>query len=130
MPVEIQESLSAIEVQLLEKRLSIEFTIENRLVDNHTDPTLEKIAECESGDPAKKTKEQIANAKNPLSSASGRFQFIASTWEHYGRLKWGADFEKKNVFSYDDNTELAYFVWTLNGYTDWEVSRECWQPIR
>lgn len=94
---------------------SYEAPIEGRVLD----PTLERIAACESNN--------IATAKNPNSSASGRFQFIRSSWEHYGRAYWGGDFNTKDVFNFDDNTELAYWVMSQNGYRDWEASAQCWR---
>jgi hypothetical protein len=81
-------------------------------------PILLEIAKCESGD--------RAYAKNPNSSASGRFQFIRSSWEYYGRMYWGDEWANKDVFDWEDNTELALFVYKLNGTRDWDASRHCW----
>jgi len=82
------------------------------------DPLFEKIAYCESkNDP---------HAKNPSSSASGRFQFLWSSWNYYGKMLWGENFYEKNVFNYNDNTELAKYVYELNGTKDWDASRDCW----
>lgn len=77
-----------------------------------------KIALCESGN--------TEDAKNPKSSASGRFQFIKSTWEHYGRELWSEDYSKKNVFDYNDNSELAWYVFDKYGVGDWQESKSCW----
>lgn len=82
------------------------------------DATLERIAVCESNN--------NPNARNPDSSASGRFQFLTGTWEYYGKQLWGASFAAKDVFSIEDNTELAYYVVSINGYTDWASSKPCW----
>lgn len=82
------------------------------------DPLFEAIAECESGNNPK--------AKNPNSSASGRFQFIKKSWNYYGNELWGDDLVNKDVFDYEDNTELAWYVYKRNGTVDWEESRHCW----
>jgi hypothetical protein len=80
---------------------------------------LERIALCESRNNPK--------AKNPTSSASGRFQFIKSSWKHYGKQLWGDKWIEKNVFDYEDNTELAVYVYKKNGTRDWNASNECWK---
>lgn len=80
-----------------------------------------KIAQCESGN--------RADAKNPTSSASGRFQFIKSSWEYYGKKLWGDEWVNKDVFNFKDNTDLALYVYKLNGVKDWEESRECWSKL-
>jgi hypothetical protein len=84
-----------------------------------TSPLFERIALCESGNDA--------HAKNPHSSASGRFQFLFSTWYYYGREFWGEDFYQKNVFNYKDNTDLAWYVFSKHGTSDWNESKFCWQ---
>lgn len=81
-------------------------------------PVLARIALCESGNNPK--------AKNPGSSASGRFQFIRSSWNYYGKQLWGEKLAEKDVFSWDDNTELAIFVFNKNGTSDWLESKYCW----
>lgn len=81
-------------------------------------PLFERIARCESkNDP---------HAKNKYSTASGRFQFIHSSWYHYGRELWGEDFYSKNVWDYDDNTELAWYVYSEYGTKPWKASKNCW----
>lgn len=77
-----------------------------------------KIALCESGN--------TAHAKNPKSTASGRFQFIETTWKYYGIKLWGDEWIKRNVFDYNDNTDLAYFVFDKYGVKDWYASKWCW----
>lgn len=84
-------------------------------------PLLLRIAQCESGNKA--------NAKNPHSSASGRFQFIRSSWEYYGKQLWGAKWVNKDVFNWDDNTELALYVFKKNGTSDWLASKGCWASL-
>lgn len=79
---------------------------------------LDKVALCESGN--------NPLAKNPNSSAKGRFQFINSSWKHYGKMLWGDNLINKDVLDYEDNTELAMYVYQLNGLKDWEESKSCW----
>lgn len=79
---------------------------------------MERIAYCES--------KNVATAKNPRSTASGRFQFLKSSWQYYGMQKWGT-LEGKNIFDYDDNTELAYWVYEREGVTPWLASQHCWR---
>lgn len=86
------------------------------------DPLFNKIAMCESqNDPL---------ADNPYSTAKGRFQFLDGTWKYYAQKLWGADWINKNVLSYKDNTDLAWFVYTNYGTSDWEAdpkSYNCWK---
>jgi hypothetical protein len=82
---------------------------------------LEAVAWCESGnDPL---------AKNPRSTASGRFQFLKSSWNYYGKKLWGEELKNKNVFDYEDNTALAVWVYNRNGLVDWEESKPCWSKL-
>lgn len=86
------------------------------------DPLFNKIGICESKDDPV--------AKNPYSSAKGRFQFLDGTWKWYAPKLWGDDWVNKNVLSYQDNTDLAWFVYTNFGTGDWEAdpkSYECWK---
>lgn len=46
-----------------------------------TPEVLERIAMCES--------KNVEYAKNPHSSAAGRFQFLKSSWQYYGKMLWG-----------------------------------------
>ncbi len=87
--------------------------------------TLVKIAICESGD----VDHPVGNAlaKNSTSTASGRFQFIHSTWIHYAKMLWGKDYINKDVFNWEDNTELAEYVYANFGTADWDSSRHCWK---
>lgn len=82
------------------------------------DSLFERIGKCESGNNPR--------AKNRTSSASGRFQFIYSSWYHYGLELWGDEFYEKSVWSYKDNTELAWYVYQKNGTSDWLESKKCW----
>ncbi len=79
---------------------------------------MERVAWCES--------HNNPQAKNKYSSASGRFQFIWGTWYSYGLQLWGEDFYQKNIWDYDDNTELALYVYKKNGTKDWNASKSCW----
>lgn len=83
------------------------------------DPLFERIGYCES--------RNVAFAKNPNSSASGRFQFLKSSWSYYGKKLWGDNWIKKDIFNYWDNTELALYVYKLNGTRDWSESSGCWK---
>lgn len=82
---------------------------------------LNHIAYCES--------RNNPNAKNPTSTASGRFQFLRSSWNYYGYKLWGDDLINHNVFDWNDNTELANWVFKRNGTSDWLASKECWQNM-
>lgn len=82
---------------------------------------LEAVAWCESRNDPK--------AKNPNSTASGRFQFLKSSWDYYGKKLWGDELKNKNVFDYEDNTELAVWVYNRNGLVDWEASKPCWSKL-
>lgn len=82
------------------------------------DRTLDHIAWCESRGDMK--------AKNPTSSASGKFQFLRGSWEYYGQKLWGNVWLTKDIFSEKDQDELAHFVVALNGYSDWSESISCW----
>ena len=85
------------------------------------DARFEAIAHCESnGD---------LRAKNRYSTASGEFQFIWGTWNHYGKELWGDDFYEKNIWS-SDNRELAWYVYQKYGTKDWSSSSKCWsKPV-
>ena len=86
------------------------------------DRLFNKIAMCESkNDPL---------ADNPYSTAKGRFQFLDGTWNYYAPKLWAEDWKNKNVLSYEDNTDLAWYVYTTHGTRDWEAdpkSFDCWK---
>lgn len=70
------------------------------------------------------------NARNPKSSAKGKYQFLDGTWKYYGQKLWGESWVTKDVFSEKDQDDLAYFVVSVNGYVDWEAdpaSVACWK---
>lgn len=77
-----------------------------------------KIAICESNDGK--------NNRNSTSTAAGRFQFLSGTWKWYGKELWGDDIENKDVMDYNDNTELAWYVFSTYGTKDWNASKGCW----
>lgn len=84
-------------------------------------PEFERIALCEShGD---------LHAKNKYSSASGEFQFIYGSWYHYGLELWGQSFYTKNIWT-SDNRDLAWYVYTKYGTSDWNSSRNCWNVVK
>lgn len=96
--------------------------IQEKIVE--VDPLFEMIAHCESFD-AKLGKNNL-HAKNPTSSASGEFQFLAGSWYYYGKQLWGDDFYSKNIWT-TDNRELAWYVYKKYGTRDWNASKECWK---
>lgn len=81
-------------------------------------PILERIAMCES--------QNVETAKNPNSSASGRYQFIRSSWKYYGQKLWGDDWVNKDILDYWDNTELAIYTFSIEGTSPWNSSKSCW----
>lgn len=76
-----------------------------------------EIGRCESG--------HSLTAKNPGSTAKGEYQFVKSSWRHYGLELWGEDWIKKDIFS-KDNEELAMYVYNKYGTKDWNESKSCW----
>lgn len=87
-------------------------------LDMEVEATLRRIAWCESrGD---------LFARNPTSTAKGKYQFLDGSWKYYGERLWGS-IEGKDVFSEGDQDQLARYVVSIRGYTDWEASRHCWK---
>lgn len=86
-----------------------------------TTRVFEAIAKCES--------QNNPLIKNKFSTASGRFQFLWGTWYNRGRELWGKEFYEKNIWDYDDNTELAWYVYTKYGTGDWNESKTCWVKL-
>lgn len=82
-----------------------------------TNSVLGRIAACES----------MGNlyARNPRSSAKGKYQFLDGSWNYYGTKLWGSTVGK-SVWSEKDQDELAEYVVSINGYQDWEASKYCW----
>ena len=78
---------------------------------------LDRIAFCEShGD---------LHAKNPRSTAKGKYQFLDGSWEGYGVELWGS-LEEKSVWSEKDQDELAKYVYSKYGTRPWTSSKSCW----
>lgn len=80
--------------------------------------TLERIAWCES--------RNVLTARNPASTAKGKYQFLDGSWKYYGEKHWGS-IEGKDVFSEEDQDDLARYVVSINGFTDWAASEHCWK---
>lgn len=73
---------------------------------------LDKIAKCESGGNYK--------AKNPKSTASGKYQFLDSTWANYKGYKHAKD-APASV-----QEERALIEYKKNGTRPWNASKSCW----
>lgn len=81
------------------------------------DKLFQAIAVCES--------QNNPEAKNPYSSATGRFQIIDSTWEWFGQKYWGDEFVKKDRKDWEDNSELAWALYDYGrGVSHWECYTE------
>lgn len=79
--------------------------------------TLARIAACES--------QGNLYAKNPHSTAKGKYQFLDGSWQYYGKKLWGST-AGKSVWSEKDQDELARYVVTVDGYRPWAASKNCW----
>lgn len=92
---------------------TLEKFIADYAIEKEVDPDLIlRIAKCESGLNPK--------AKNPNSTASGVFQFINSTWNHYC---------KGDVFNAKDNVTCAVDLIADGGLSHWRAdprSESCW----
>lgn len=64
-------------------------------------------------------------AQNPNSSATGLYQFLNGTWNHYALLHWGT-LEGHSPTDYGDNAELGVWVIANYGTSDWDASSACW----
>jgi hypothetical protein len=80
--------------------------------------TFERIAYCESMG--------SSTAQNTTSTASGKYQFLDSTWAYYGKQLWGDQLPLHNKLNAMDSTILAAFVYGKNGTVDWTASQFCW----
>jgi hypothetical protein len=77
-------------------------------------PAWNRIIQCESGG---------RNIQNDHSSASGYYQFLDSTWRHYG----GREFGRRAMHaSRDEQTIVANRAYAAHGFSDWNASRSCW----
>lgn len=72
-----------------------------------------RVAECESG--------FNQFSRNKHSSASGVFQYLASTWRNTEAGKAGI-----NVFDADANIHMAIKSIASGGISNWAASRSCW----
>ncbi len=81
---------------------------------------LQRIMKCES--------QGNTLARNKTSSAKGLYQFLDGSWNYYGTKLWGDKLKEKDVFNSEDSTELALYVYKLNGTKDWNASKACWNP--
>ena len=70
---------------------------------------LSRIIQCESG--------FRADAKNPVSSASGLAQFLKSTWQSWG---------DGDVFNPYDNIRAMVKLFKAQGTKPWLSSQSCW----
>lgn len=81
----------------------------------HADGRWDAIIACESSGNAK--------AQNPVSSASGLFQFITSTWELYG----GTEFASRAKHATPEEQYIvANRAYEAEGYRPWNASKHCW----
>lgn len=82
---------------------------------------LDNIGWCES--------HNKADAHNASSTAKGRFEFLDSSWTYYGSRYWGSGLKYRDVMNYSDNTELALYVYGIDGTAPWNSSDSCWKPM-
>ena len=85
----------------------------------HIDPELFlRIAKCESA--------LNPTAKNPLSTASGLFQFLNSTYSFYAK-RYGISLEKNDP---RNQAELAARMIADGKISAWNESKSCWNTIK
>lgn len=78
-----------------------------------------RVASCESGDGRGS---YSLTAKNPVSTASGKYQFINGTWESVTGLPAPA-----SAYSEEIQDAAFYKLWNNGkGSFHWNASRSCW----
>lgn len=60
--------------------------------------------------------------KNPISTASGVYQWLDGSWAYYGTKYWGT-LNGRDKLNADDSIELAMLVLRDRGTTDWNASK-------
>lgn len=80
--------------------------------------TFEKIEWCES--------RGVATAQNQVSTASGCYQFLDSSWDYYGNELWGEHLKEHSKTNCTDSRILGAYVYGRNGTRDWTESMSCW----
>ena len=83
-------------------------------------PVFDAVVWCESrGDPT---------AQNPVSSASGLYQFIDSTWQYVWRDYIGQEPPTARAYqaSVADQHRAAEALYDREGLVPWYASRGCW----
>ena len=70
-----------------------------------------RIAKCESG--------FNPNAKSPISSASGVFQFVSGTWLGVVKAR-GQDYTLADRFDYEKNIDNAMWLAKSEGWQHWQ----------
>lgn len=78
---------------------------------------LERIAQCESGGDY--------TAENPRSSASGKYQFLASTW-HDGGYAERYGVAHASEATPEQQEEAARELYAASGTRPWNASKHCW----
>jgi hypothetical protein len=71
-----------------------------------------RIAKCESGG--------RYNAQNSISTASGKYQFLDSTWNNY------AGYPKARLAPPEIQEQKAYETFLRRGTQPWDASYHCW----
>lgn len=79
-----------------------------------------RIAGCESG--SGPSSFGSYTARNPRSSASGRWQFIDSTWRAWGDSRWARAYLAPPAVQ----DAAALRLYRASGTSPWNASRHCW----
>ncbi len=115
----LSEDLMTISAMLPEMEArAIELEKEAPPEDNHI---LNEVIECESGgDPT---------LQNPVSSASGLYQFINSTWEYTWTGYIGEQPPTARAYqaTVEDQHRAGRALYEHEGLVPWYASRSCWE---